>query len=168
MLTLVIGGAASGKSEYAEALVMSLPGKRIYIATMEPFDDECRERIKKHRLMRRGKGFETTECYTDLCSARVPRGANALLECMSNLTANELYSPNGGGLDAIMRGIDALCERCENLTIVTNEVFSGGTDYAGGTTEYMRALAEANRRIAKRADRVIEVCCGLANTLKGE
>ena len=66
MLTLVIGGAASGKSEYAEARVLTLPGRRIYIATMEPFDDECRARIRKHRAMRAEKGFETVECYTNL------------------------------------------------------------------------------------------------------
>lgn len=45
MFTLVIGGAASGKSEYAEAHVETLPGRRLYIATMEPWDEECRARI---------------------------------------------------------------------------------------------------------------------------
>ena len=53
MMTLVVGGAASGKSEYAEGLVLaSACQKRIYIATMEPFDEECLRRIEKHRVMR--------------------------------------------------------------------------------------------------------------------
>ena len=63
MVTLVIGGAASGKSEFAESLVLAagdLP--RYYIATMQPFDDECRMRIQRHREMRAKKRFETIEC----------------------------------------------------------------------------------------------------------
>ena len=167
MLTLVIGGAASGKSEYAEAHVLALPGRRIYIATMEPFDDECRARIRKHRAMRAQKGFETVECYTDLAAASVPPGANVLLECMGNLTANELFSPNGGGEAAVIRGVDALCEKCENLTVVTNEVFSGGDDYETSTLNYLRVLARVNRYIAARADEVIELVCGVPNILKG-
>ena len=97
MFTLVIGGAASGKSEYAESRVTDLPGRRIYLATMRPWDQECRNRIDRHRRLRLGKGFETLERYTDLAGAEIPAGANVLLECMSNLTANELYDPEGGG-----------------------------------------------------------------------
>ena len=167
MFTLVIGGAASGKSEYAEARVLALPGRRIYVATMEPFDDECRARIRKHRAMRAQKGFETVECYTDLAAASVPLEANVLLECLGNLTANELFSPNGGGEAAIIRGVDALCGKCENLTVVTNEVFSGGDDYEAGTLDYLRVLAQVNRYIAARADEVIELVCGVPNILKG-
>ena len=168
MLTLVIGGAASGKSEYAENRVLTLPGKRLYIATMEPFDDECRARIKKHRAMRAEKGFETLECYTGLANAEIPSGTNALLECMSNLVANERYSPFGDGIAAVVSGVDALIEKCDNLTVVTNEVFSGGADYEGDTLEYLRDLAYINRYIAMRADCVVELCCGVPNFLKGE
>lgn len=167
MLTLVIGGAASGKSEYAEARVLTLPGRRIYIATMEPFDDECRARIRKHRAMRAEKGFETVECYTGLAAALIPPGSNVLLECLGNLTANELFSPNGGGEAAVIRGVDALCEKCENLTVVTNEVFSGGDAYEAGTLEYLRVLARVNRYIAAKADEVTELVCGIPNVLKG-
>ena len=167
MLTLVIGGAASGKSEYAEAHVLTLSGRRIYIATMEPFDDECRARIRKHRTMRAEKGFETIERYTDLASAEVPAGANVLLECVGNLTANELFSPNGGGEAAIIRGVDALREKCENLTVVTNEVFSGGDEYEEGTLDYLRVLARVNRYIAARADMAVELVSGIPNVLKG-
>ena len=66
MLRLIIGGSASGKSEYAERLVCSLPGKRIYAATMEPFGEEGRERIARHRKLREGKGFVTVEVPRDL------------------------------------------------------------------------------------------------------
>lgn len=167
MFTLVIGGAASGKSEYAESRVTGLPGRRIYLATMRPWDQECRARIARHRRLRQDKGFETLERYTDLAGAEVPAGANVLLECMSNLTANELYDPEGGGQEAVLRGVDALLARCGHLTVVTNEVFSGGTACEEDTLRYLRALARINRLLAARADTVAEVICGLPNYLKG-
>lgn len=167
MLTLVIGGAASGKSEFAENLVLTLPGRRVYVATMEPYDGECLARIEKHRRQRAGKGFLTLERYRDLGGLEVPTGANVLLECMSNLLANELYSPQGGGSAAVLGGVERLCARCANLTIVTNEVFSGGKDYEGDTLRYLRALGSVNRALAARANRVVEVVCGCANVLKG-
>ena len=167
MFTLVIGGAASGKSEYAESRVVRLPERRIYLATMRPWDQECRARIARHRRLRQDKGFETLERYTDLAGAEVPAGANVLLECMSNLTANELYDPEGGGQEAVLRGVDALLAQCGHLTVVTNEVFSGGTACEEDTLRYLRALARINRLLAARADTVAEVICGLPNYLKG-
>lgn len=171
MFTLIIGGAASGKSEMAESHVLRLAGfPRIYIATMQPFDDECLARIAKHRAMRSQKGFETLERYTDLAGSAelIPKGANVLLECMSNLTANEIYSPEGQGAEAVLRGIDALLPRCRHLTVVTNEVFSGGAEYEGDTLFYLKELARINRELAKKADLVVEAVCGLPNILKGE
>ncbi|MEG1943271.1 MAG: bifunctional adenosylcobinamide kinase/adenosylcobinamide-phosphate guanylyltransferase [Angelakisella sp.] len=168
MFTLIIGGAASGKSEYAETLVEHLEGRRVYLATMQPFDEECRERIAKHREMRRSKDFSTIECYTNLAEVCLPEDSNVLLECMSNLVANELYSPNGKGTEAILCGVHILLARCRNLTIVTNEVFSGGEDYAGDTGEYLRQLALVNRTLAAEADNVMELVAGLANILKGK
>lgn len=167
MLTLVVGGAASGKSEFAENLVLTLPGRRVYVATMEPYDGECLARIDKHRRQRAGKGFATLECYQNLEGLQVPAGANVLLECMSNLLANELYSPQGGGTAAVLGGVERLCAQCAHLTIVTNEVFSGGRDYEGDTLHYLRELGMVNRTLAARADRVMEVVCGCPNVLKG-
>ena len=168
MLSLMIGGSASGKSEYAERHVQKLGGQRIYLATMEPWDDECRARIAKHRRARAGRGFTTLERYTDLAGLPVPADGNVLLECLSNLLANELYSPEGGGAEAVREGLRSLRGRCRHLTVVTNEVFSGGADYAGDTLRYMRALADINRWLAGEADLVCEIAAGLPNVLKGE
>lgn len=167
MFTLIIGGAASGKSEYAEKHVLSLEGPRIYVATMEPWDDECRARIAKHQKARANRGFSTLECYTGLAGAELPSNSNVLLECMSNLVANELYDPAGGKAQAAIDGVFSLLCRCAHLTVVTNEVFSGGTDYEGDTLHYLRELARVNRVLARRADRVVEVLSGLPNVLKG-
>ncbi len=172
MIQLVIGGAASGKSEFAEQLVLSagdLP--RYYIATMQPFDDESVRRIEKHRRMREKKRFTTIECYTNLESVGLPERGVVLLECMSNLAANEKYSPDGAGEDvlaAIADGVDALERQSERLIIVSNEVFSGGNRYEGDTDSYLRLLAEVNRMLAARADTVVEVVCGLPQVHKGE
>lgn len=172
MFTLVIGGAASGKSGYAEGLILRAgPLLRTYIATMEPFDGECRARIARHRAFRAQKNFETVECYTGLEQLRLSNKGAVLLECMSNLVANELYSPHGAGADAeaaILRGIDALLPQCRELVVVTGEVFSGGCDYEGDTLRYLRVLAAVNRCLAARADRVAEIVCGQAVYYKGK
>lgn len=167
MFTLIIGGSASGKSEYAEQSVMSLPGERIYIATMQPWDDECVKRIEKHQLARAGRGFSTVERYTHLAGLTLTEGCNVLLECLSNLVANERYAPDGGGREAVLAGVEVLLEQCRHLTIVTNEVFSGGADYEGDTLQYLEDLGYINRMLARRADRVVEVVCGQENVLKG-
>ena len=172
MMTLVVGGAASGKSEYAEGLVLaSACQKRIYIATMEPFDEECLRRIEKHRRLRAEKRFETVECYTDLASAVVPVGGAVLLECMGNLCANELYSPRGSGDGAevaILRGVERLRGQCGDLVVVSNEVFSGGSRYEGDTLRYLELLGRVNRRLAVMADNVCEVVCGVPVYYKGK
>jgi len=165
VFTLVIGGAASGKSAFAEGHVLSLPGRRVYLATMEP--SGAADRIQKHRRMRAGKGFETVERYVNLSGLRLPPDSNVLLECLGNLTANELYSPEGGGGNAVLSGVEHLLNQCAHLTVVTNEVCSGGTDYAGDTLAYMRELARLNCILAARADCVVEVVCGLPDILKG-
>lgn len=167
MLTFIIGGAGSGKSAFAEAHVCRLPGRKIYLATMLSRDGESLARVEKHRAQRAGRGFETLERGLDLEHAVIPAGANVLLEDLSNLLANELYEPDGGGADAVRRGLDHLILSCESLTIVTNEVFSGGADYDGESLRYLRLLAALNRELAARADLAVELVCGIPNVLKG-
>ena len=170
MLTLVLGGAASGKSEYAEALVLRSALPRYYLATMQVWDAECAARVEKHRKMRAAKQFETIECPLHLETVRLPRRGTALLEALGNLAANELYDPAGAGDAAaahILQGLDALAAQCENLIVVSNEVFSGGADYAGDTDRYLLALARVNNALATRADAVVRVVCGIPVYYKG-
>ena len=167
MFTLVIGGSASGKSEFSERHVLSQDGPRLYIATMEPFGVEAQARIARHRAARRDRGFETVDSYVNLTDLEIQKGANALLEDLGNLTANELFRPDGD-VGRVVPGIEHLLARCRHMTVVTNEVFSGGKDYEGETLRYLRELAQINRVLAARADLVVEVVCGLPNLLKGE
>ena len=168
MLTLVIGGAGSGKSAFAEALCCRLPGKRVYLATMRAQDPESLSRIARHRALRAGKGFETVERGLALAGLTLSPDANVLLEDLSNLLANECFDPKGGGVDAVRRGLAALIESCRHLTVVTNEIFLDGDAFAPETLQYMRDLAQLNREIAARADLVAELVCGVPNLLKGE
>ena len=170
MLTLVIGGAASGKSEYAESLVLRSTLPRYYLATMQVWDAECAARVEKHRRMRAAKQFETVECPLHLDAVHLPARGTALLEDLGNLTANELYDPAGAGpqtAQAILSGLDAVYAQCETLIVVSNEVFSGGADYAGDTDRYLLALAQVNNTLAARADAVVRVVCGIPVYYKG-
>ena len=170
MLTLVLGGAASGKSEYAESLVLKTALPRYYLATMQVWDAECAARVEKHRQMRAKKQFETVECPLHLGAVRLPAGGTALLEDLGNLTANELYDPAGAGeaaASAILDRLDKLAAQCEHLVVVSNEVFSGGANYAGDTDRYLKALAQVNNALAARADAVVRVVCGIPVYHKG-
>ena len=66
MTTLVTGGSKCGKSSFAEKMLEGFPGRKVYIATMQPFGEDASEAIERHRKMREGKGFETVEKYTDI------------------------------------------------------------------------------------------------------
>ena len=98
MIHLVTGGSGSGKSAYAEQCILDFGGtRRVYIATMQPFGAEGQARIARHRKMRAAKKFSTIECYTNLKEVELEPGSDVLLECMSNLTANEIFDPSGAG-----------------------------------------------------------------------
>ena len=171
MLILVSGGSASGKSEFAESLVTSSGlENRIYLATMQVWDQESVRRVERHRQMRAGKGFETVECPTNLADIILPPGCAALLEDLSNLCANEYFSPDGknGALDRVLSGIRRAAEQAELLVVVTNELFSDGMDYDPVTLDYLSVLGELNCRVAALAGQVYEVVCGIPVAWKGE
>lgn len=171
MQTLVIGGASCGKSEYAEALAMRCPGKRYYVASLMPLDEASLKCISRHQHMRAQKGFVTLERYTDLAGLCLPARGTVLLECLGNLVANELFAPDGAGdaaTDAIVSGITALGRQCDDLIVVTNDVFSDGCAYDGDILRYLHTLAYLNRALARCFDCVVEVVCGIPLVLKGE
>ena len=165
MMIVVTGGSGSGKSAFAEGRCMELePGEKIYIATMEPYDEESFRRIDRHRAMRAEKHFQTIECYRHLEELAVPSDATILLECMSNLAANEIFHPEGRrseSAEAIWQGILHLKNSCRNLVVVTNNVFDDGQEYAEGSMEYLRILGEINVRMGRAADETWEVVCGI-------
>lgn len=176
MLHIITGGSGSGKSAYAEDKIFALSGqaskaKRIYIATMYPFEEESHQRIKKHREMRKNKDFETMECFTGLKQLEVSKNSYVLLECMSNLIANEMFLDFGAKEETVkevLEGIDLLLKSVKELVIVTNEIFSGSGFYSESTKDYLRCLGSINQQLVKKADNVVEVVYGIPVLLKGE
>ena len=94
MVTLVIGGGGSGKSAFAEGIAQKYSGATAYIATMEPYGEEGAKRIERHRKMRLGKGFDTIEQYSFINEKTAENYENVLLECVSNLVANHIFTEN--------------------------------------------------------------------------
>ena len=165
MMILITGGAASGKSLYAEDLICARCPNPTYIATMRPFGEEAHERIQRHRLQRAGRGFSTIECFTDIGHAEA--SGCALLEDVSNLLANEMFEVGfSGAAERTANGILALNKRLELLVAVTNEIFSDGIKYPPETEEYIKNLAEVNIALAAEADKVIEIICGIPVFIK--
>ncbi len=172
-MVLVCGGAASGKSAYAEKILCKLSGNapRVYLATMQPYGEEALTRIEKHRIQRADCGFETVECYVNLSNTEIPPDCAVLLEDVGNLCANEMFAPEGSGesaVEEVIHGVESLRRRSRCLVLVSNEVGSGGADYEESTLRWMRVLGEVNRKLAASADAVCEVVCGLAEYYKGE
>lgn len=184
-MVLVIGGSGSGKSLWAEHLTASFPGQKYYLATMRVYDEETERRIKRHRRQRSGKGFLTIEQPVDIrkaaeqirrlhpevsgdcrCGSRA-----ALLECISNLAANEMFAgeePVGEETVTakIISEIGSLKEEFENFVIVSNNVFEDGRAYDDTTMAYIRAMGRINEKLASMADQVVEVVAGIPVVIK--
>ena len=136
-MILVIGGSGSGKSAYAEkvALECQKEKRHFYLATMHVFGEEGQKKVERHKRMRAGKGFVTIEQPTDIMQClpalREAGGGVVLLECMSNLAANEMFDteePAGSEqvAEKIVTQIGVLAQETEELVIVTNNVFEDG------------------------------------------
>lgn len=187
MITLVLGGSGSGKSAYAEHL---LDGKtnKYYIATMQVYDAEGEKKVARHRKLRAGKGFVTIEQPRDLEKISLAyvfqktkgkigerdfrQGRSeenricALLECMSNLVANEMFSgeemvPEDEVVRHVLQGVRTLAAKVDELVIVSNNVFEDGIAYEEATQTYIRALGRINTGVAAIADTVTEVVVGI-------
>lgn len=171
MMILLTGGSGCGKSAFAERLCARLPMPRTYVAAMRPFGEGGAEKIARHRAMRADKGFVTVERYTDLAGLALPARGTALLECVCNLTANEMFDEAGNMTDPferVTRGVDALSAQCDHLIVVTNDVGSEPPLPAKSTNRYVAALGRVNCALAARADVVCELVCGIAIPIKGE
>jgi len=170
MMILLTGGAACGKSSYAEDIAVSCPGPRYYVATMQPYGSEGQAKIERHRRLRAGKGFETIERYTDLAGLSLPERGTVLLECLGNLAANEMFDVQGNMRDPfedIMRGLASLKAQCDTLIVITNEVGRDVNAYGEGTLAYIKTLGRLNSAAAAQADCVMELVCGIPLVLKG-
>jgi len=166
-LTLVIGGAASGKSAWAEGYVEKLGLPKVYVATAQAFDGEMDSRISAHKKMR-GPGWETRENPLDPGAelTDLPSDRAVLVDCATLWLSNLLLS------DAILEpAVDAFLAalaRCPApVVVVTNEVGQGIVPDNALARRFREAQGRLNIRLAAQADRVVHVVAGLPNVLKG-
>lgn len=163
-LTLVLGGARSGKSAAAERLVTANPGPWTYIATAEALDDEMRERIARHRADR-VPGWITIEEPLDLVGALRRGEGPALVECLTLWTSNLLHH----GKDVHAQGLALLAglPAGRPVVMVANEVGLGVVPQTPLGRRFRDAAGHLNQSVAARADRVLMMVAGLPLNLKG-
>ncbi|NEX47550.1 bifunctional adenosylcobinamide kinase/adenosylcobinamide-phosphate guanylyltransferase [Rhodobacter sp. ETT8] len=166
-LTLVIGGARSGKSRLAERLVTATGRPRCYIATAQAFDAEMQARIDQHRTDR-GPDWQTLEAPTDIATALAAcdPGSAILIDCATLWLSNHLLA--GHDLDAAGTTlVQALTTHAAPIVIVSNEVGWGIVPENALARQFRDAQGRLNQQIAARAGSVIGVMAGLPFALKG-
>lgn len=195
MIYFVFGGSASGKSEYAENLAVSCgdgcrSGGLLYAATMRNDSPEAETRIRKHQEQRREKGFLLYEAQSLSALREIHRAHTVLFDCLSGFAANVMFSGENlrkigesekmtaENRDAFFENMRIslreeigeelrnLSEKCENLVIVSDAVFSDGTVFSPETEAYIRLMGDLWRMTARHADSVTEVVFGLPVKVK--
>lgn len=166
-LTLILGGARSGKSSYAEALLTALPAPWAYVATAEAFDDEMRDRIRHHQA-RRGAGWVQYETPLDIAAALSgdAAGQPCLVDCLTLWLSNLMHAER----DIVRETealIGALSKRSAPCIMVSNEVGLGIVPDNTLARQFRDEAGRLNQRIAGVADCVVFVAAGLPMTLKG-
>ncbi len=165
--TLILGGAASGKSAFAERLLARAQRPLTYIATAEALDGEMRAKIDAHRA-RRDANWTTIEAPLDLTGAlaTAPAEGAVLVDCASLWLTNHLLAEHDLAAEEtrLMRAI-AACPA--PIAVVSNEVGAGGVAENALARRFQAAQGALNQRLAAEAGLVVLVVAGLAQVLKG-
>ncbi|MFC3612381.1 bifunctional adenosylcobinamide kinase/adenosylcobinamide-phosphate guanylyltransferase [Lutimaribacter marinistellae] len=167
-LTLVLGGAASGKSAWAEEYVANTGKPRSYLATSQVLDGEMHEKVARH-LSRRGPNWRTIEAPLDLGPSLAGLGADevCLIDCATMWLSNHLLAEHDLEI-AHGELLKALQDCAAEVVIVSNEVGQGIVPENALARQFREAQGRLNIVLAKQADRVVQVVAGLPIVLKGE
>ena len=167
-LTLVLGGAASGKTAWAERLVLGSGLVPVYLATAQAWDAEMQAKITRHRKIR-GTAWHTIEAPLDLVSPLEQAGAGhaILLDCATLWLSNHLLAEHDLGAEgtALLRAL-SLCKA--PVVVVSNEVGAGIVPDNAMARRFRQAQGELNQRLAEKADLAVAVMAGLPLVLKGQ
>lgn len=171
-ITLITGGARSGKSSFALSLGLQHYRKRAFIATAVPIDQEMEERASRHRR-ERGDQFFTIEESIELSRvlSSVPTGTDvALVDCLTVWIGN-LYHHYPEGEEIVRDHLDefvkVISKVSYDLILVTNEVGCGIVPENPLARSFRDAAGYLNRKVAERADHVYLLCCGIPLELRG-
>lgn len=170
-LSLITGGARSGKSRYALALASSYASK-VFIATAQPLDDEMRRRIEEHRRQR-GSTFVTIEAPLEVAGAlrSLPAGAEvAVIDCLTVWLGNLLhrYGNQAGGFAEVMEFVAALKAPPCDIIVVSNEVGAGIVPANPLARQFRELAGSLNQQVAAIADAVILMVCGIPVPITGK
>ena len=165
-LTLVLGGARSGKSRYAETIITALPPPWIYAATGQALDAEMTARIGAHRA-RRGAGWTTVETPRDLAATLTAHGRTpVLVDCLTLWLSNLMMAD--ASIDAEFDRLEqALDKATAPVVLVANEVGSGIVPDNALARRFRDLQGVLNQRIAAQADQVVLLVAGLPLFVKG-
>lgn len=158
-IILVLGKNDSGKSLFAEKLSVEEGTIRYYLATMMPHTKDNYLRIEKHRKQRMDKGFDTLEVPWEIDAIQIPDDSVVLLEDISNLLANGIFSYGADGKLALEK-VQKLAKKCKTLIIVS---ISGLTDqgYDEGTVRYIDDLNWINQQLIEMAETIYYMVDGV-------
>ncbi len=166
LVTLVLGGARSGKSRYAEWLIATYPPPWIYIATAEARDDEMAERIAAHRA-RRDAGWQTMEAPHELAGAleAAPAGGAVLVDCLTLWLSNLIDGPFDIEVQTA-RLQEVLAGRVGPTVVVSNEVGLGIVPDNALARRFRDLQGTLNQKLAAQAPRVVMMVAGLPVAVK--
>ena len=164
-LTLVLGGASSGKSHFAESFAAQFDLPKTYIATAQAFDDEMREKIKAHRDDRAGLGWTTIEAPQDLSPLEGLDGV-VLVDCLTMWLSNAVMeeAPTEALAETFL---DHVKNSAAHVIAVSNEVGMSIVPQTPMGRQFRTLQGRLNAQIAAQADLVVQVTAGLPLVLKG-
>ncbi len=165
-VSLVLGGARSGKSAHAEGLIRSLSAPWIYCATAQALDDEMRDRIAHHRA-RRAEGWITLETPLDLAEALAAHRHPILVDCLTLWLTNIMLAERDVAAETAK--LLAATEQSEPpIVFVSNEVGLGIVPDNPLAREFRDHAGRLNQEVAKISGHVVFMAAGLPMVLKGE
>ena len=169
-IILITGGERSGKSTYAEQMALSLSKNPVYIATAHPWDDEFRERIRRHQE-RRGPQWTNIEEERELSSHDV-EGRVVLVDCLTLWATNYFFANEGREVDEVLTELKdefaRFTRQDATFIFVTNEIGMGGVSPNAVQRRFTDLLGWLNQFVALEADEVILMVSGIPVRVKDE
>ena len=165
-IILITGGQRSGKSRQAEELALSLASNTVYVATAHIWDDEFRERVRKHQE-RRGPQWTNIEEEKDLSKHDIT-GRVAVIDCVTLWLTNFFFETSDveQTLEAVKQEFDRFTSHDATYIFVTNEIGSGGVSDNAIQRKFTDLEGWMNQYIASKADEVILMVSGIAVKIK--
>ena len=167
-IILITGGQRSGKSRYAEELALKLAERPVYVATAHVWDEEFRERVRRHQE-RRGAQWDNIEEERDL-SKHDLTGRVAVVDCLTLWATNFFFDLKDvdKALETMKREFDRFTAQDATFIFVTNEIGMGGTSIDPVQRQFTDLLGWLNQYVASKADEVVMMVSGIGLKIKGE